>query len=183
MEMKDIVSVTGMPGLHKIIGQNKTGLVLESLTDGKKFASTIRHRVSILADIAIYTEEGEAKLAQVFQSIQALEEGGKSAPDQKADGDTLRAYMAQVLPDYDRERVYPSDMKKLFVWYHTLKGKMDFAAQSETAEGQDEDAASNLAKKTKQNVVKTTNSAPKGAGKTSSKAAGKSQTNVPRKMS
>jgi hypothetical protein len=183
MEMKDVVAVTGMPGLHKIIGQNKTGLVLESLADGKKFASTIRQRVSILADIAIYTEEGEAKLAQVFQSIEALEADGKTAPDHKADNDAFRAYMALALPDYDRERVYPSDMKKLFVWYHLLKGKMDFAASTESEESSEEDAATALAKKTKQNVVKTTNATKKTSAKTSSKAAGKSQTNVPRKMS
>ena len=97
MEMKDVVAVTGIPGLHKIIGQNKTGLVLESLADGKKFASTIRQRVSILADIAIYTEEGEAKLAQVFQSIEALEADGKTAPDHKADSDAC--LFGRVLPD------------------------------------------------------------------------------------
>jgi hypothetical protein len=183
MELKDIVSVTGVAGLHKIIGQNKTGLVLESLADGKKFASNIRQRVSILADIAIYTEEGEAKLAQVFQSIESLEASGKTAPDHKASNDDCRAYMAMALPDYDRERVYPSDMKKLFVWYHLLKGKMDFAASTENPEGSEEDAATTVAKKAKQNVGKTANTAKKSSAKTSSKAAGKSQTNVPRKMS
>ena len=66
MELKDVVSVTGMPGLHKVIGQNKSGLILESLTDNKKFATNARQRVSVLADISMFTDEGEVRLAEVL---------------------------------------------------------------------------------------------------------------------
>jgi hypothetical protein len=74
MELKDVVSVTGLPGLHKILGQNKNGLVLEALADGKKFSTNLRQRVSILSDISMFTDEGEVKLAQVIHQIKQLED-------------------------------------------------------------------------------------------------------------
>ena len=72
MELKDVVSVTGMPGLHKVVGQNKSGLILESLTDNKKFGTNARQRVSVLADISIFTEEGEVRLAEALKTIKKL---------------------------------------------------------------------------------------------------------------
>ena len=126
MELKDVVSVTGMPGLHKVIGQNKSGLILESLTDNKKFGTNARQRVSVLADISIFTEEGEVRLAEALKTIKKLEDEGAVIPTSKSDADEVRASMTKVLPNYDREKVYPSDMKKLFVWYNMLKGSLDF---------------------------------------------------------
>ncbi len=117
-----------MPGLHKILGQNKNGLVLEALADGKKFSTNLRQRVSILSDISMFTDEGEVKLAQVIHQIKELEDAGTTIPNSKLDNDEAKSLMAQVLPNYDRERVYPSDMKKLFTWYHLLKSSLDFAS-------------------------------------------------------
>jgi hypothetical protein len=126
MELKDIVSVSGMPGLHKVIGRNKNGLIVETIGDNKKFATNVRQRVSVLADIAVFTEDGEAKLWEVIKAIKALEDGGKAVPTGKSNNDEARAFMAEVLPSYDTEKVYVSDMKKLFAWYHTLKPVLDF---------------------------------------------------------
>ena len=126
MELKDVVSVTGMPGLHKIIGRNKNGLILESLSDKKKFSTTPRQRISILSDIAMFTDEGEVRLAQVLVNLKNLEETGESVPTSKADNSEVTAFMAKVLPTYDRERVYVSDMKKLFTWYYIWSHRIKF---------------------------------------------------------
>jgi uncharacterized protein YfaS (alpha-2-macroglobulin family) len=114
MELKDIVSVSGVAGLHKVIGRNKAGLIVETIGTGRKFATSANQRVSILSDIAMFTDEGEVKLWQVLQSLKSLEEKGDATPASAASNDEIQVYMAKVLPNYDRERVYPSDMKKLF---------------------------------------------------------------------
>lgn len=180
MELKDVVSVTGMPGLHKILGQNKNGLVLEALADGKKFSTNLRQRVSILADISMFTDEGEVKLAQVIHQIKALEDAGTVIPGGKIDNDEAKSFMAQVLPNYDRERVYPSDMKKLFSWYHLLKGSLDFESLLKV----DEEGENDESKPTKA-VEKTEK--PKAApvkAKATAKTSGgaKSKPSAPRKM-
>jgi len=110
MELKDIVSVSGVPGLHKIIGRNKTGLIVETIGTGKKFATTLQQRVSVLADIAMFTDEGETKLWQVLQLLKALDESGSNPPASNADNDEIKAYMGKALPNYDREKVYPCDL-------------------------------------------------------------------------
>jgi len=182
MKLKDIVSVTGMPGLHKILGQNKSGLILEALADGKKFSTNLRQRVSILSDISMFEEEGEVKLAIVLQNVKALDDKGETIPTGKADNDEVKNFMSKVLPNYDRERVYPSDMKKLCAWYHLLKDKLDFATlheeETDSSEGTDADAP---AAKSKPDVAK---SAAKKAVKTATKTAAgvKAKTATPRKM-
>jgi hypothetical protein len=182
MELKDIVSVTGMPGLHKIIGQNKNGLVLESLADGKKFSTNIRQRVSILADISMFEEEGEVKLAQVLKSLKTLEDAGETIPNAKIETEDAKAFMAKVLPNYDKERVYPSDMKKLFGWYQLIKTDLDFASLDKTEEIAEETEGSEKAAVAK---TKSTDK-PKATAsvKTKSKTASgvKVKTSTPRKM-
>ena len=179
MELKDVVSVTGLPGLHKILGQNKNGLVLEALADGKKFSTNLRQRVSILSDISMFTDEGEVKLAQVIHQIKQLEDGGTEIPNGKIDNDEAKSFMAQVLPNYDRERVYPSDMKKLFAWYHLVKAQLDFESLLKVEE---EGAEEGKALKAADKMDK-----PKGAPtktKVATKTAGgaKSKPSAPRKM-
>lgn len=180
MKLKDIVSVTGMPGLHKVLGQNKTGLILESVADGKKFASNLRQRVSILADISMFTEEGEVKLAEVLNNIYELEKSGETIPNGKLDNNEVKELMAKVLPDYDRERVYPSDMKKLFAWYHMLNGKLDFAAQLKEDDSDESTEASEKTVEKKAAPKKTVSTAKKTATKTASGA--KAKPSAPRKM-
>ncbi len=169
MELKDVVSVTGMPGLHKVIGQNKSGLILESLTDNKKFATNARQRVSVLADISMFTDEGEVRLAEVLLKVKKLEDDGTSIPTSKSDNDETKAFMSKVLPDYDREKVYPNDMKKLFVWYHMLKGSLDFdslnkvEATEEATEGKEVSKAKST-DKPKVTAVKTKTPTKTAAG-------------------
>lgn len=181
MELKDIVSVSGVAGLHKVIGRNKAGLIVETIGTGRKFATSANQRVSILSDIAMFTDEGEVKLWQVLQSLKSLEEKGDATPASAASNDEIQAYMAKVLPNYDRERVYPSDMKKLFNWYGMIKSSLDWdklgkeeeEENSETAGAEkptDKAPAKNVAAK----KVKT--SAPKPAGGV------KAKTTTPRKM-
>ena len=181
MELKDIVSVSGMPGLHKIIGRNKNGLIVETIGDNKKFATNPRQRVSVLSDIAIFTEEGQARLAEVLKSIKAQEDAGKSAPTSKASDDEARSFFKSILPDYAMEKVYVSDMKKLFGWYHTIKTLIDFEKLGQEEEAETESAEKNEAapKKTAEKSVN------KKGGKTAAPktvAGAKTKTTTPRKM-
>jgi len=181
MELKDVVSVTGMPGLHKVIGQNKSGLILESLTDNKKFGTNARQRVSVLADISIFTEEGEVRLAEVLKTLKSLEDGGTSIPTSKADNDEARAFMAKVLPNYDREKVYPSDMKKLFVWYNMLKGSLNFDSLNNVEETEEAGSETKEVKAKSSEKPKVT-AAPKTKTPTKTSSGVKVKATTPRKM-
>ncbi len=180
MKLSDIVSVSGMPGLHKVLGRNKNGLIVETIdATKKKFATNERQRVSVLGDIAMFTEEGEAKLWQILKTIAEKEKGGAKVPDAKAESEELTAFMKTILPDYDREKVYTSDMKKLFLWYTTLKPEMDMLTLS-SEEEVEEETATGEAKPTK-TVSKPAAKNLKTAGPKTS-AGIKTKTTTPRKM-
>lgn len=119
MELKDLLSISGKPGLYKTVGQNKNSLIVESLTDGKKIPVYSAHKISALEDISIYTYEEDIPLKEVFTKILEKEDGGK-AIDHKSSAAELKAYMNEVLPDFDEDRVYTSDLKKIFGWYNNL---------------------------------------------------------------
>ena len=118
--LKEILSVTGKPGLFKLVSQGKNMLIVESLIDGKRIPAYTKDKVVSLGDIAIFTEDAEVPLGQVLESVKAKENGGICSIDTKADNDKLRKYMAEVLPEYDRDRVYPSDIRKMIAWYNLL---------------------------------------------------------------
>lgn len=118
--LKEILSITGKPGLFKLVSQGKNMLIVESLLDGKRIPAYAKDKVVSLGDIAIFTETEEVPLGQVFENIKAKESAAVCSIDAKADNDTLRKYMAEVLPEYDRDRVYPSDIRKLINWYNVL---------------------------------------------------------------
>ena len=122
MELKDVAAVSGKPGLFKVIKPTRTGLVLESM-DGKntKLITGPHHRVSLLHEISIYTTEYDktVPLSDIFASIKK-EFGEDPGVDGKSDSDELKSFMAHIVPDYDTERVYVSDMKKLVNWYNLL---------------------------------------------------------------
>jgi hypothetical protein len=129
MELKDIVSVAGVGGLHQIVGQRPSGLILETLDEAKRrFPTSLTQKVSILEDIAMFTAEGEVKLSEVLVNINTKENEGLAIPAKNADNTALKAFMEAVLPTYDKERVYTSDIKKLVTWYGILKGQLDFEA-------------------------------------------------------
>ncbi len=166
MDLKEVVSIGGVPGLHKIVGQRSNGLIVETLDEQKKrFPTSLNQKVSILEDIAMYTENGEVRLREVLVS---LNEKGLAIPDKKADDSTFRSFMEQVLPDYDRERVYTSDIKKLARWYEILKDLLDWNqmknadGQAESEEGKETSAPKAVAKKPAKNIEKKV-VAPKSA--------------------
>ena len=127
MELKDIVSVSGLTGLHKIIGHRKNGLIIESLDEKKtKVATSLNQKVSILEDISVYTNDGDIRFREVLLKIHDKEKDGLEVPNPKSEDGILKSFFAAVLPDYDQQRVYLSDIKKIASWYQILKGHIDF---------------------------------------------------------
>lgn len=118
--LKEILSISGKPGLYKLVSQAKNMLIVESMIDGKRIPAYSNDKVVSLGDIAIYTNTGEVKLNEVLESIRSKENGQLCSVDAKADNSKLKAYMEAILPDYDNERVYPSDIRKLIQWYNIL---------------------------------------------------------------
>ncbi|UTN02256.1 DUF5606 domain-containing protein [Flavobacterium bizetiae] len=122
MNLEKILAISGKPGLYVLKVQTRTGFVAESLTDGKKITVNLKSNVSLLSEISIYTYDGEKPLTEVMQRIATKENKGQ-AISHKEDNATLAAYFKEILPDYDEERVYPSDIKKVLNWYNTLQAK------------------------------------------------------------
>ena len=119
--LKTILSISGKPGLFKLISQAKNMLIVESLQTGKRQPAYAHEKIISLGDIAIFTDEEDVPLSEVLNAIKEKENGAKVILDiKKADNETLRAYLAEVLPNFDRERVYPTDIKKLISWYNLL---------------------------------------------------------------
>lgn len=139
MSLDKILAISGKPGLYELKAQTRTGFVAESLADGKKLSVSIRHNVSILSEIAIYTFSEEVPLRDIFKKIQEKENGGPSI-NHKEDKKKLQSYFSEVLPDYDEDRVYASDMKKVIQWYNILqsKGITDFSEAEEKVTDEEE---------------------------------------------
>ncbi len=116
MNLTGIIAIAGKPGLYKVISRSKSGLVVESLADKKKMPALATHKISALEDISIYTYTEDVRLNEVMDKIYAFTKGG-ACIDPKSDGSALFSYFEQILPDFDKDRVYPSDLKKLFSWY------------------------------------------------------------------
>lgn len=141
MNIKGILAISGKPGLYKLVAQSKNGIIVEALSENKRFPVSAMSNVSSMEDIAIYTYEEEVPLKEVFQKIMDKEEGGK-ALSHKESTDQIVAYFSDVLPKYDAERVYISDMKKVLQWYNlladtTLLTEEDPDAEAEIAEAEE----------------------------------------------
>jgi hypothetical protein len=121
MELKEILAISGQPGLYKYVAQSSRGVIVESLADGKRMNAASNAKVSALTEISIFTEGNDVPLAEVFTSIYNYTEG-KPTISHKEAPEKLKALFAEVLPDYDRDRVHVSDMKKIFQWYNILLG-------------------------------------------------------------
>lgn len=119
MELKEILAISGQPGLFKYVAQSQRGVIVESLIDGKRQNASATSRVSALTEISMYTEGDDIPLAEVFTRIYASTEG-KVAISHKASAAELQEAFAAVLPEYDRERVHLSDIKKCFSWFNIL---------------------------------------------------------------
>ena len=135
--LKEILSVSGKPGLFKMVSEGKNMYVVESLLDGKRIPVYARDKVVSLGDIAVYTETEELPLATVFNNIKIKESGAAIDIKSSIQPPELRAYFEQILPEYDKDKVYPSDMKKIMNWYNILlnAGITDFKnIEQETTE-------------------------------------------------
>ncbi len=119
IKLKDILSISGKGGLYKFIAQARNGVVVESMDDQKRHVAAATARVSSLEDIAIFTQEEEVPLADIFMKIYEKTDG-KESISHKASGDELKSSFEELVPDYDDERVYVSDIKKVFQWYNQL---------------------------------------------------------------
>jgi hypothetical protein len=137
MDLKDIMSVSGKSGLFKSIAQTKNGLIVESLVDKKRFPVYISDKVSALEDISVFTNDKDIALKEVVELIFKKESGGPCI-DPKSDDTKIKKYFEEVLPDYDKERVYISDIRKLFTWYNLLQSygllKLDEEKKEEPSE-------------------------------------------------
>lgn len=120
MNLEKILSISGKPGLYVLKVQTRTGFVAESLLDGKKVTVSLKSNVSLLSEISIYTYEGEKPLAEIIQNIANKENKGQ-AISHKEENAVLSSYFREILPEYDEERVYPSDIKKILNWYNMLQ--------------------------------------------------------------
>lgn len=122
MNLEKILAISGKPGLYALKIQTRSGFVAESLLDGKKITVGLRSNVSLLSEISMYTDTEEKPLADVMRNI-AIKEDNGPAISHKEDNDKLLAYFSEVLPDYDKDRVYASDIKKVVNWYNILQAK------------------------------------------------------------
>ena len=121
MSLDKILSIAGKPGLYKMITQTRNGFIAESLLDQKRMSVGIHHNVSILSEIAIYTLTEEKPLREVLALIKEKESGKETAISHKDSKDKLEEYFFEILPDYDEDRVYASDIKKIVQWYNLLQ--------------------------------------------------------------
>ncbi|MBO4645250.1 MAG: DUF5606 domain-containing protein [Bacteroidales bacterium] len=119
MDLSKILSITGKGGLFKLVSQARNSFIVESLTDGKRFPAFSSDGVANLENISIFTQGDDVSLESVFVSIYKKENGGKVQVS-LTDNNAMKAYFAEVLPNYDRERVYVSNIKKVFSWYNIL---------------------------------------------------------------
>jgi len=122
MNLEKILSISGKPGLYALKVQTRTGFLAESLVDGKKISVSLKANVSLLSEISIYTINEEKPLTEVMRNI-AIKENEGPAISHKEDNATLVAYFTEILPEYDSERVYPSDIKKVLNWYNVLQSR------------------------------------------------------------
>lgn len=139
MELKEILAVSGTPGLYRYVAQGKGGIIVESLSDGRRTMVGGTTKVSALGDIAIFTASGEMPLGDLFQTLYDRQGGKAVEVTSKSTPDELRSFMSSILPDYDTERVHQSDMKKIAQWYNLLvaAGMTSFKSSDEAADNSD----------------------------------------------
>ena len=142
MSLDKILSISGKPGLYKVVTPTRSGFVAESLLDNKRITVNAHSNVSVLSEIAVYTLKEELPLREVFKKIKTKENGEATSISHKDDKSVLEEYFFEVLPDYDEDRVYPSDIKKIVQWYNLLQKHDLLNALEEGAENQETEASS-----------------------------------------
>ena len=136
-DLSKILSVSGFSGLYRYLAQARNGAIAESLRDGHRTCFGLKSKITTLADIAIYTEEEEMKLAEVFGKLHEVL-GDKDAPSPKDSPEALKELFAKAVPNYDADRFYVSHMKKVVEWYNELKNFASLDFVEEEAEAQEE---------------------------------------------
>lgn len=173
--LKTILSVSGKPGLFKLVSSGKNMVIVESLADNKKIPIYARDKVVSLGDISIYTDTDEVPLKEVLSSIKQKENGAKPSVQTGAKPEDLKKYFEEILPSFDRDRVYPTDIKKIISWYNILTDAgIDFEAEEKEEEAEPvkeettkeevveaKEEAKPKAKATKPKTAKTTKSEKK----------------------
>jgi len=123
MDLSEYFTIPGKPGVFKMLSQSKSNAVMESLIDGKRLPVFTSDKISSLEEIGMFTNGEDVPLIEVFQNIFRKENGGQASVSPKADNKALQAYFSEVLPDWDKDRVYVSDIKKVIAWYNLLAEK------------------------------------------------------------
>lgn len=193
MNLKGFISITGKPGLYKIVGQAKERLIVESLIDGKRMPAFASQRISALDDITMYTSDEDVTLGEVMKKIYEKEKGA-ACISHNEDASKLHTYFLEILPNYDKERVYSSDLKKLFSWYNLLQstGVLEKIAHengetvAETkeevnAEAEGEKPAKKAAAKSGEKKAKSTSSLPKVKAEAKAKSSTTRKINAPKR--
>ncbi len=175
MNIKGIISISGRPGLFKVVAQGKNNVIVEALEDKKRFPAYASDKISALEDISIYAESEDKPLKEIYEIIFEKEKG-KETISHKESADKQKAYLLEILPDYDQERVYSSDIKKLFQWYNLLHKVGLLDAEEEKDEEETEVKEEKVAKKpaakgaTKKTTTKTDSEDSKESSETGKKA-------------
>src|SRR5688572_6966406 len=137
IDLTGIIAISGQPGLYKIVAQSKNGIIVEGLADKKRVNVYASTKVSTLSDISMFTTGDDKPLTEIITSIYEKEKGGP-AIDHKADDKAVEKYFATILPEYDKERVYISNMRKLLTWYNAMQSTGNLKEKEENAEGSDD---------------------------------------------
>lgn len=140
MSFQKILAISGKPGLYELKVQTRSGFVAEALLDGKKITVGLRSNVSLLSEIAVYTYNEEVKLIEIFKTIAAKENGEPTISHKESD-DKLKSYFREILPEFDEDRVYTSDIKKIFNWYNILQPKGYVSVEALNTEAKEEETA------------------------------------------
>lgn len=130
IDLTGIIAISGQPGLYKVIAQSKNGIIIEALADKKRTTISSTSKVSSLEDISMFTNGDDKPVSEIMKSIFDREKGGV-AVDAKSDDKTIVDYFASILPEYDKDRVYVSNMRKLFSWYNILQTTGNLKERSE----------------------------------------------------
>lgn len=164
MALETIISITGKPGLYKILSQIKNGLIVESLTDKKRMPVYASEKVSALNDISIYTYTSDIPLKEIYEKM-FEQTGGKEAISHKSKPEELRSFLEEVVEDFDQDRVYNSDLKKLFQWFNLLvTNGILFDNKEEEEKPKKETTKKTVAKKTATKKPAAKKTAPKTSG-------------------
>ncbi|MCE3229162.1 MAG: hypothetical protein K0S32_3713 [Bacteroidetes bacterium] len=148
IDLTGIISISGQPGLYKIVAQSKNGIIVEGLSDKKRVNVYSSTKVSTLSDISMFTTGDDKPIDEIMTAIFKKEKGG-AAVDNKADDKAVEKYFSEILPEYDKDRVYVSNMRKLFSWYNSLQSTGNLKEKEEAKEGEDKKATKAIDDKAK----------------------------------